>query len=71
MKFLTQSNSAEAVKTLVRGARDVRIAVAFWGRDAGELLGLAHCATKPKVICNMESGPAIPTNSSFFASPPS
>jgi len=60
MKFLTEKQVAQAVRELVRDAVDVRIAVAFWGKGGSTLLGLDEIRSKPRVICNLDSGACNP-----------
>lgn len=60
MKFLTEKQVAGAVKDLIKGAVDIRIAVAFWGKGGGDLLGVDGGRSKPRVICNLDSGACNP-----------
>lgn len=60
MKFLTERQVAGAVRDLIKGENDVRIAVAFWGKGGGDLLGMDGSRSKPRVICNLDSGACNP-----------
>lgn len=60
MKFLTEKQVAKAVRDLIKGTADVRIAVAFWGKGGSDLLGVAGGQSKPRVICNLDSGACNP-----------
>lgn len=60
MKFLTERSVAPAIKKLVSGQTDVRIAVAFWGKGASEQLGLEGVKGKPRILCNLDSGACNP-----------
>lgn len=60
MRFLTEKQIAGAVKDLIEGQTDVRIAVAFWGKGGGDLLGVDGGRSRPRVICNLDSGACNP-----------
>ncbi|TCZ55968.1 phospholipase D family protein [Roseicella aquatilis] len=54
-RLLTEADTAKEIRKLVAGA-EARVAVAYWGATALELLGLDAAAKGTKVICNLESG---------------
>ncbi|MDA0743081.1 MAG: phospholipase D family protein [Proteobacteria bacterium] len=60
MRFLTEKQVAGAVKDLIEGQTDVRVAVAFWGRGGGDLLGINRGQSKARVLCNLDSGACNP-----------
>lgn len=60
MTFLTEREVGAAIKKLVRDQSDVRIAVAFWGAGAADLIGIERTAAKPRILCNLDSGVCNP-----------
>ncbi len=60
MKFLDGQTATAEIKELVRGSKNVRMAVAFWGEGATEKLGLAKKGKDLTVICNLATGGTNP-----------
>lgn len=60
MKLLTEIEAPKAIRELLKGADVAKFAVAFWGKDAANTLGISS-RTKPiKIICNLQSGACNP-----------
>lgn len=60
MKLLYQNiQTKKAIEQLVKEAKEVRFAVAFWGKGASETIVNAK-GKKVKIICNLESGASNP-----------
>lgn len=55
--FLSRTSYTEKVKELLKEGDNLCIAVAFWGREAENLLGKQ---TSARIICNLESGGTNP-----------
>lgn len=60
MKFLDEKGAREAIRSLVRDTDKACLAVAFWGRDAVESLGLDRPGLDLTIICNLDSGACNP-----------
>ncbi|MFP1132937.1 hypothetical protein [Asticcacaulis sp. W401b] len=60
MEFLDEAGAAKALQTLFANASRAKIAVAFWGNEAVEKLGLNRSGLKLSVICNLDSGACNP-----------
>lgn len=60
MKFLDEKGAREAIRSLVRDADTACLAVAFWGHDAVESLGLDRSGLDLTIICNLDSGACNP-----------
>lgn len=58
--FLTEKEIFPQIKTLLRQAKRVKCAVAFWGEQAPEALGLPYLNGPAYLICNFESGATNP-----------
>src|SRR3954447_20788239 len=59
-RVLTEADTAKEIRRLVEGA-EARVAIAYWGATALDLLGLDAAARGTKVICNLESGCTDPS----------
>jgi len=57
--FLDSSNYLEEVSKLIRTSSELKIAIAFWGKDADKIIESAG-SKKIKIICNLNSGGTNP-----------
>jgi len=57
--FITSAEYESKITGLLDRSKDVKIAVAFWGRDSEKLLTTSK-TSKFRVICNLESGGTNP-----------
>jgi hypothetical protein len=60
MKFLDEVGALDKIQDLLRGTKEAKIAVAFWGRGAVETLGIDRRALQVEIICNLDSGACNP-----------
>lgn len=60
LQFLGQDLVASEIKKLALNAKRIRLAVAFWGSNAVERLGLDTSTAEVKVICDLYSGAVNP-----------
>ncbi|WP_457578814.1 hypothetical protein [Ensifer adhaerens] len=60
MKFLTEEAAPFVIGEMLKAAPLAKLAVAFWGADAVERLGIGRDSSKTKIICNLESGACNP-----------
>ncbi|MCA6122117.1 phospholipase D family protein [Bradyrhizobium sp. WSM 1704] len=60
MRFLGGAAVQSELSRLVAISQTVRIAVAFWGQPAPEMLGLLRASCSLEVICNLKMGGSNP-----------
>lgn len=61
LQFLTQTQTAVAIRKVLADAHDVRLAVAFWGDGAVQKLGgLSHGKKAVRALINLDSGACNP-----------
>jgi hypothetical protein len=58
--FLDEVGALAKVKELFGRAKQAKIAVAFWGRDAVETLGIDRPSLEVDIVCNLDSGACNP-----------
>ncbi|KQY13678.1 phospholipase D family protein [Rhizobium sp. Root482] len=61
MQLLTEQTSPLLIADIIRKSAAVKIAVAFWGKGAVEMLGLDRPGLRASIVCNLESGACNPT----------
>lgn len=61
MRFLTEQTVPAQIIDALQRASSTKIAVAFWGEGAAELLGIGRPGLAAEIICNLESGACNPT----------
>ncbi|WP_298331088.1 phospholipase D family protein [Asticcacaulis sp.] len=61
MEFLDEVGARKALRELVGSGSTVRIAVAFWGLGAADVLGLDRPNIDLRIVCNLDSGACNPT----------
>lgn len=61
MELLTEIEAPKAIRQLLEDADSAKFAVAFWGKDAADTLGISNSISKRiKIICNLQSGACNP-----------
>jgi hypothetical protein len=60
IKFLDGASATKELKKQIGASKKVRIAVAFWGENAAQELGLILKGKAATVICNLKSGGTNP-----------
>lgn len=60
MKFLDEADARTEIHNLVGKTGFIRLAVAFWGKGAIELLGLDRADLTAEILCNLDSGACNP-----------
>lgn len=60
MAFATDVEISKAVKKIVEAASTLKLAVAFWGKGATELLSLDKFAYSAQIVCDAYSGACNP-----------
>ena len=57
--FISSSEYRNQIEELVQQAQEVKVAVAFWGRDS-EVIFTSHADKPIRIICNLQSGGTNP-----------
>lgn len=60
MQLLNETTAPAVITKLLVSASSAKIAVAFWGAGAIDLLGIDTTPSRKQVICNLESGACNP-----------
>lgn len=60
MKLLDETDALTEIRDLLRQTDTARLAVAFWGKDAIERLGLDRSGLTADILCNLDSGASNP-----------
>lgn len=70
MQLLTEATAPTEIARLLASAHSTKIAVAFWGAGAIDLLGIDKTPSRMQVICNLESGACNPNEIRMLRSLP-
>lgn len=60
MRFLTDYEISSEVKQSLDGATKAKLAVAYWGKGAADLLGLSKLRSRAQIVCDAFSGACNP-----------
>ncbi|MEP9369987.1 phospholipase D family protein [Xanthobacter sp. VNH20] len=60
LQFLDEKDALTEITAMLATASHAKLAVAFWGKDARERLGVGRSGFDVRIICNLDSGACNP-----------